>query len=203
MARQRGIYSHVDGAKVWGFLKLDLKDVGCDSFSASAHKWLMGPKQVGVLYMRETRLHEIWANIVTVGWGSNIETTVKGARKFEVLGQRDDAALAAVGTAIEFHHVIGAENVEARTMDLAGALHAGLSKIKNLTMTTPADAGLRGGVVVAELPHGIDRVVFANTLYSKYGIAGAPVGGLHLALHAYNTMDDVAEAVRAVQELLA
>jgi selenocysteine lyase/cysteine desulfurase len=202
MARDRGIYSHVDGAQVWGFLKLDLKDLGSDSFSVSTRKWLMGPKKVGLLYVREARAPEIWANIVTVGWGSRVETTAKGARKFEVLGQRDDAALAAIGAAIDFHRVIGPENIEARTLELAGAVHAGLSKISKMKMTTPAEAPLRGGVIVAELPPGVDRGTFANSLYSKYGVAGAPVGGVRLAPHIYNTMDDVEKTVRAVQELL-
>jgi isopenicillin-N epimerase len=56
MARQRGIYVHLDGAQTFGYLKLNLKDIGCDSFSASAHKWFMGPKQVGVLYVRQERI---------------------------------------------------------------------------------------------------------------------------------------------------
>jgi len=65
-----------------------------------------------------------------------------------------------------------------------------------------AQAPLRGGVIVAELPPGVDRGTFANSLYSKYGVAGAPVGGVRLAPHIYNTMDDVEKTVRAVRELL-
>jgi isopenicillin-N epimerase len=37
-ARRRGIYSHIDGAQSWGALHLKLKQMGCDSFAASAHK---------------------------------------------------------------------------------------------------------------------------------------------------------------------
>ena len=40
---------HVDGAQVWGAMDLDLKSLDVDSFSASAHKWYMGPKEVGLL----------------------------------------------------------------------------------------------------------------------------------------------------------
>ncbi len=52
MARARGIHAHLDGAQAWGYLHLNLADIGCDSFGASAHKWFMGPKEVGVLYVR-------------------------------------------------------------------------------------------------------------------------------------------------------
>ncbi len=52
MARRRGVFVHVDGAQSWGALRIDLGDLGCDSFSASCHKWLCGPKEAGVLYLR-------------------------------------------------------------------------------------------------------------------------------------------------------
>ena len=113
-ARPRGIHVHLDGAQSWGALDVDLGALGCDSYSASAHKWFMGPKEAGVLYVKEARIAEIWPNIVAPGWGSDADPDVKGARKFESLGQRDDACLAAVGTTAEFHAAIGAAETEAR-----------------------------------------------------------------------------------------
>ncbi len=46
MAHQRGLKVTLDGAQTWGFLKLDLKDIGCDSYAASAHKWFMVQSQL-------------------------------------------------------------------------------------------------------------------------------------------------------------
>src|SRR5262249_7075052 len=43
LARRRDIFLHVDGAQTFGAAAVDLKDLGCDSYSASAHKWPMGP----------------------------------------------------------------------------------------------------------------------------------------------------------------
>lgn len=45
IARERGILSLVDGAQSFGALDLDLRDMGCDFFTGSSHKWLMGPKK--------------------------------------------------------------------------------------------------------------------------------------------------------------
>ena len=45
-AHDRGIHVHVDGAQSWGALNLDLTALGVDSFSASAHKWYMGPERL-------------------------------------------------------------------------------------------------------------------------------------------------------------
>jgi isopenicillin-N epimerase len=206
MARQRNadIYCHLDGAQTWGFLKLDLKDIGCDSFAASAHKWFMGPKQAGLLYVRQASIARLWPSIVSVGWGNAAETSAKGARKFEAFGQRDDAGLAAVGTAADFHSMIGLENVEARTTELATSLKEGLSKINRVKLVTPMDPKMSGGIAISELV-GMDRkqtAAFVNDLYVKYGIAGAPTGGVRLCPHTYNTRDDVDRTIYAVRQLL-
>src|SRR5262249_16063934 len=107
MARERGVYTHVDGAQTFGALPLNLREMGCESYSTSAHKWFMGPKEAGVLYLRQERIAEIWPSVVGVGWGAKVETSARGARRFETLGQRDDAAVSAMGTAVDFHNLIG------------------------------------------------------------------------------------------------
>ena len=89
--------------------------------------------------MRKERLAQIVPNIVSVGWGSSAETTAKGARKFEALGQREDGSLSAVGTAVDFHRMLGFAEIEARTMSLAGALKMGLAKINRVRLVTPWD----------------------------------------------------------------
>lgn len=85
LARERGIWAHVDGAQTFGALRRDMRAVGCDSYSASAHKWFMGPKEAGVLFVRKERCAELWPGVVGVGWGSNAATQLPGARKFETL----------------------------------------------------------------------------------------------------------------------
>lgn len=204
LARQRGIHAHVDGAQVWGYLKLDLKAIGCDSFGGSAHKWFMGPKEAGLLYVRKEKIAQIWPNIVSVGWNQDAFDTTVASKKFELLGQRDDGCLSAVGTAADFHTILGLEGVEARTTELASALKEGLAKINRVKLVTPMDPKMSGGVVVAQVPD-LDRPKTARLvqdLYDKYGIAGAATGGVRLAPHVYNTMADIDLAVRGMRELL-
>lgn len=204
LARQRGIHAHVDGAQVWGYLKLDLKAIGCDSFAASAHKWFVGPKEAGLLYVRRERIAHIWPNIVSAGWNEESSAATVASKKFECLGQRDDGCLSAIGTAADFHAIIGPENIESRTTELASALKEGLSKINRLKLVTPMDPMMSGGVVVAQVI-GFDREATAalvKDLYDKYGVAGAPTGGVRLAPHVYNTMAGIEKAIRGMRALL-
>ena len=85
VAHRRGLYVHVDGAQTWGALRVNVRDMGCDSYSASAHKWFLGPREVGLLYVRKDRITGIWPNTVAPGWGNDAEPDVAGARKFESL----------------------------------------------------------------------------------------------------------------------
>ena len=205
LGRQRGIHCHVDGAQVWGYLDLNLRDLGCDSFGASAHKWFMGPKEVGVLYVRQERIPQIWPGVISAGWNPSALKSDVASRKFENLGQRDDAALSAVGTAVDFHRVLGFPNVQARTTELAQMLKDGLAKIDRMQLITPMEAERSGGVVISRVK-GFDREkmgAFTKDLYERHGIGGAATGGLRLCPHVYNTPADVEAAIRGVKALLA
>ena len=199
LARSRGIYVHVDGAQTWGAFNVNLRDLGCDSYSASAHKWFLGPREVGLLYVRSERIAEIWPNTVAPGWGDDATPDVIGARKFESLGQRVDARLSALSTTADFHAAIGAAKVQARVTELAMALKTKLRAL-DIPLATPIDAELSGGVVVARAAGAKGREAY-QILDRKFGIAGAPTGGLRLCPHVYNTMDHIERAVEGVKSV--
>ena len=199
LARSKGIYVHVDGAQSWGALDVNLRELGCDSYSASAHKWFVGPKEVGVLYVRKERIGEIWPSIVAPGWGSGATTELVGARKFQSMGQRDDAALSAIGATAEFHATIGGERSQARVFELAKRLKDGLSGI-GAKLTTPQPSDLSAGVVIMQVPSA-NRQALLDAMYAEHGIAGSTSGGFRLCPHVYNTAAHVDRAVEGLKSL--
>src|SRR5262245_4784444 len=201
MARERGVYTHVDGAQTFGALPLNLREMGCDSYSSSAHKWFMGPKEAGVLFIRQERISEIWPSVVGVGWGNKVEPAARGARKFETLGQRDDAAVSAMGTTVDFHNLIGRERIEARIRELAAALKEGVSKVPGARLLTSAKPELSAGVCVIGFD-GNDNQKIYEALYAKHGVAGAPTGGVRLCPHIYNTIEEINRAVSALHQVI-
>ena len=199
VAHRRGIHVHVDGAQSWGALDLDLRALGCDSFSASAHKWFLGPKEVGLLYVKLEHVGRLWPGVVAPSWGREIEPSPIGARKFESMGQRDDAALAAIGTTDDFHARIGGGRIETRIVSLATRLKEGLHDV-GYTLLTPMAPEISAGVCIAGVA-GSDRGAVVQGLYEEHGIAGAGTGGLRLCPHLYNTVEHVERAVRGASAL--
>jgi selenocysteine lyase/cysteine desulfurase len=197
--RERGIYIHVDGAQTFGADALDLKAMGCDSYSGSAHKWFMGPKEAGILYVRAERVSEIWPLIVATGWGNASQTTP--ARKFESLGQRDDAVWPALAATLDFHERIGKTVVQARITELSTQLKQGLTAL-GATLVTPASPELSGGVVISRI-EGINLGQVNTRIYANHGIAGASTGGLRLCPHVYTTRADIARTVESVGKVVA
>jgi selenocysteine lyase/cysteine desulfurase len=201
LARERGAHVHVDGAQTWGALALDLRAMGCDSFAASAHKWPCGPKEVGVLYVRNERVADIWPGSVGVGWGNSAETSAVGARKFETLGQRNDALITALGAAMDYRRALGPSRIENRVRSLAASLRDMLLAIPGSSAITPAGAEMSAGVLVTRFA-GADHRRLYELLYERYGISGAATGGLRLCAHIYATLADVERAAEAVRGAL-
>jgi selenocysteine lyase/cysteine desulfurase len=199
MGRARGLHVHLDGAQTWGAFNVNLRDMGCDSYSSSAHKWFLGPREVGLLFVRKERVAEIWPNTVAPGWGDDATPDVVGARKFESLGQRDDAKLAALKTTADFHATLGISKVEARVLELATALKMKLKSL-DVPLATPMDPALSGGVVIVRAAGAKGQEAY-QTLDSKFGIAGAATGGLRLCPHIYNTMAHIERAVEGVKSM--
>ena len=202
-AGDRGVITLVDGAQTFGAEVLDLHDMGCDFFTGSAHKWPMGPKEAGVLYARRERIADIWPLIVGIGWAEGEGDAVP---RFEALGQRDDARIAAMGRAIEFHNTIGKHKIEARVRSLAQEVKRQLLKqIPGVMFHTPQEQEVSSGVVVFH-PPGVDLDSALARLYGEHNVGCAVMrgdfAGIRLSPHIYNTMEQVERAVSAIAGLL-
>jgi selenocysteine lyase/cysteine desulfurase len=198
-ARSRGILTLVDGAQTFGALRLQLREMGCDFFTASSHKWFVGPKEAGLMYVREESQDRLWPSDVGVGWEGAVAS---GAQKFENMGQRDDAAVVTMATAAAFHEAIGPDSVESRVRALASRVKERVSeRLPGVRFHTPRSPEASGGVVVFALPGADHRAVFQGVYEThRFGCAsmGGAFEGIRISPHIYNTMAEVDAAVEAV-----
>jgi selenocysteine lyase/cysteine desulfurase len=115
MARARGVWTHVDGAHAIGQIPLNLRDMGCDFYASSPHKWLMSPKGTGFLYVREELCDKLWGNTVSGEW-KNYEMK---AYRFSNFGTSNLSVMVGLKAALDFFQHIGPERIYARGHALA------------------------------------------------------------------------------------
>jgi len=202
LAHRTGAWFHLDGAQTFGAFDLDLKAIGCDSYTSSTHKWMMGPLEAGILYVREDRQAKVWPSIVSVGWSDSN----KGGARLEALGQRDDPRLVALESAVDFLNLIGMAQIEARLRHLSRTFNEKFRAIPGVTVKTNLEPDLCGGVVKvlagSGSPRAIDQILYTEHRIAIAATESGDAAGLRFSPHAYNTMDEIDEVVRAVRSSL-
>jgi isopenicillin-N epimerase len=198
-ARRRGILTLIDGAQAFGFLQLNLHIIGCDFYTGSSHKWLMGPRENGILFVREEHLDRLYAGVIAAGWTEGYETI---DQKIAALGQRNDATVAAMPDILKFHQKIGREKVENRVRQLTQHLKQRIREdLPEAEFVTPWDTEMSGCIVIANFPGKDNRQIFEK-LYTDYGIACAPSGGVRFSPNIYNTIEDVDKIASALRKVV-
>jgi selenocysteine lyase/cysteine desulfurase len=201
LARRRGAWYHLDGAQTLGALDVDLRAIGCDSYAGSMHKWPMGPLEAGVFYVKAERIPQLWPSIVTAGWSEQL----KGARKFEVFGQRDNPRLVAVEAALDFLDLVGMRQVEGRIRALSQKALTQLAQIPGVKVKTSLSPELSAAVIKFEVTKHEPKAAY-DLLWKRHGMAIAQTGsgdakGLRFSPHIYNSMEEIDRAVAAVREI--
>ncbi len=187
LARTRGILSAVDGAHVPGMMKLDLRELGCDMYSSSPHKWLMATKGSGFLYVRDEVIDRLWNTIATEGWD---EPKIR-AERFQRIGSSNVPALCGLRASIKLADEIGLERIERRHRQLADSILAGMMQRGAESWTSP-DPALRCGIVSVNVPP-IERADLENWLWKnhKIRIRGGDPHKLRLSTPYYLQKKDI------------
>jgi len=149
-ARARGIWFHVDGAQAAGMIPLDLHTLGCDSYAFSGHKWLGGPHETGMLYIRRDRLEEVSPTGIGAysGEAPHLPGEIKyfGAASRHEYGTRNAALIAGLAEAVRMQEQIGRDRIAAHGRELATLLLDELAGVKDITVLTPRHDELRASL---------------------------------------------------------
>ncbi len=197
---------HIDGTMAWGARPVNLAKPYCHSFVSSAHKWFLGPKETGILYMAKERVKNFCPSIfgydykITVGrWEDMPET----ALRFELLGQRDDVNLIILGlTQTVWTALLSARQPYDRVAELAEYLKDRLEKSEhNWELVTPREPERSSGVVRVKAPKETREKNLYDWIYDnkEYRVAGSGDDEtFRLCPHIYNTKKDVELAVEGM-----
>ena len=201
MARERGVLSVVDGAQSFGLLDVDLSAMRPDFYSGSAHKWVCGPKEVGVLYVNRAGHERFWPSVISAYPGR-----VGISRTHESMGQRDEAAIRALGEQLDVLAEIGRGEIEARSRSLTDALIDGLAALRGVQLWTSRDPSRRVAVVSFQ-PGTLGPRRVLSALESDGIVAAMRDGtdrpGIRFSPHYYNNTADVQRSVAAIGRYLS
>ncbi|GIV62435.1 MAG: hypothetical protein KatS3mg044_1301 [Rhodothermaceae bacterium] len=213
LARERGLWFHIDGAQAAGMIPVDLHAIGCDSFATSGHKWMGGPHGTGVLYVRRDRLDAVRPT-ETGAYGDDGDVHLPdrfgyhaSARRYEV-GTRDAASVVGLGAAVRFLETIGMARVAERARTLARYLQDRLRALPGVTILTPASDDLAAAMTTIRV-EGVPYRDLYRYLLQEHGlrcriVSERGLDALRISTHIFNQEDEcerVAEAVRRARDL--
>src|ERR1700741_1658246 len=163
MARAKGIETIVDGAHSFAQFDFRQKDLGCDYFGTSLHKWLYAPKGTGMLYVKRDKIEKIWPLMAA-------ESKQAGdIRKFEEIGTHSAAIKLAIGEALVFHNGIGGKRKEARLRYLSRYWMNKLKDVPKIKFNTSFDPNQSCAIANVHI-EGTDPVAVQKYLFSKHHI---------------------------------
>ncbi len=168
IARARGIEVFVDGAHSFAHLNFKQKDLGCDYFGTSLHKWLLAPKGTGMLYIKRDKIKKIWPLMAAP------ENMKNNIRKFEEIGTHPASIYLAIGDALTFHNGIGSKRKEARLRFLKNYWAEKLKNIPNIRFHTSLQKEQSCALCTVEIV-GIEPEKISNYLWKKHRIIVAPI----------------------------
>ena len=207
LLRSRGVVYHLDGAQGPGCVATDFRALGCDTYSTCGHKWLLGPKGTGALFVRREMLDEVqlsWAGShshATMDY-EGAYTLLPSAARYE-FGTRALADFAGFARAVEWMENVGLEKVEERIQSLVDHTIEVVDGTEGLGVTSPRRRPDRSGVFVLQLPEGCDATQLYNDLREDEGILGSPVReerDFRLSIHFFNTREEIDVAIAAIAE---
>ena len=198
LAKNRGILCVVDGAQAVGGIDVDVKKLGCHAYVATGHKWLMGPKGTGFLYISKDASSLIQPVQRENGVRFVVSSTGIGSLPLVV----------GLGAAVEAMRKRGMATVEKSIIELRDRAYAGLSKITKIQMVSPPPGPLTTALLAFKLPDSVNSGAFREVLLKKYRIVvkvepRRVFNGNRISPHIFNTEKDIDAAILAIRTELA
>jgi selenocysteine lyase/cysteine desulfurase len=208
LLHERGVLFSLDAIQTLGAAPLSVRHV--DFLSADAHKWMLGPLAMGIVYVAKEhfpRCHPTllgaWnvhsPNFITQDHLAFPET----AQRYEP-GVLNITGMYGMLAAIDLLLGTGLENVETRILAARDHLHAALESLGFETLSAGRDDPLRSGILTVRHPAHESGPLFRALEAAKItaSLRNTRDGGawLRFSPHFYNTieeMDRIAEVLRA------
>ena len=194
ICRRRGCLLVVDAVQGLGPFRVDVKRSGIHALSASAHKWLLGPEGLALLYVDRDLIPQVrpvefgWTN--TAGWRtySRDPELRAGAARYEC-GTMNTIGCFGFRASLELFLEAGVDRVGARVDQLAGLIASGAVE-RGYELLTSREGGSGSGIVSIRKP-GVDSTAAVRKLVENHVSVSPRFGWIRAAPHFYANEADV------------
>ncbi|QDU40279.1 Isopenicillin N epimerase [Maioricimonas rarisocia] len=212
-ARERGIAVCVDGPHAPAQVPVDLREIDCDYYTASLHKWVSAPFGSGFLYVRPR--HKQGLKPAITSWGRSLSGRDPAWQdEFHWFGTYDPAPFLAVPAAVRFLEEIGLDRFRQQTHALVRSARERIMAVTGGEPLTADSPDWYGSMVTLPLPNVPRSDAWPGkphplqvALWERYRIE-VPVFEwqnrlcLRISCHLYNTPTDIDRLVEALSELV-
>ena len=193
LAQGRDIFTVFDGAQTVGQIPVDVKDIGCDAYFGSQHKWLLAPPGNGFLYIRRERIEEIWTTLASGHWDDHED----GGYRLSQRGTGNLSLLIGLNAALDFHNRIGPARIYSRIKGLGDYLRENLKTIKGVAFLSPTHPDMCAGITSYTI-QGVDPDLLIDELWKRKKIR---MRGVRQCTHIYNSFEELDAILEIVREL--
>jgi selenocysteine lyase/cysteine desulfurase len=194
LARSRGSVAVVDGAQAAGGVAVDVKKLGCHVYATSGHKWLLGPKGTGLLYLSEELA------------GAVDPVALQGGRAAysESSGVCNIPGVLGLAAAIDYLSGIGLARIEAHNLALRDRAYAALARVARVEVVSAPPGPLASPLLTYRLPDGVGAKEMQQRLLERHRVMvkvvpGQWLNGNRISTHLFNTERDVDAFVAALE----
>jgi cysteine desulfurase / selenocysteine lyase len=199
LLRERGILFCLDAIQTLGAFPTTVEYV--DFLSADAHKWLLGPLSIGVVYVRK-ELFEVCRPTLLGAWNINAPNFiaqyqiefVEGAQRYEP-GVLNLPGVAGLKAAMELLLEVGVDKVAERILSIRSRLVSGLANLGFTLLGENNSPAHHSGIIT--VTHPTRNIASQFQRLSENRIICSPrqdrQGNQYLRFspHFYNTEDEV------------
>jgi len=196
MAHSKGVPVLVDGAHAFAHLQFSIKDLNCDFYGTSLHKWLSVPLGAGFLYVNRNKVKKIWPLL------ANEKRPVDDIYRLSHVGTGPVHVDIAINDAIEYHRRLGGARKEARLRYLQNYWTKKARLITGVSVNTPEDPARHGAIgnvgVDQYAPSDLAKILLEDHKIWTVAIDQAGVRGVRITPNIYTTPTDLDALIRAL-----